>query len=45
MKGPLSAITNMPATFTPQAADPLKLLRKNLKLKVENQVQNYILQL
>ena len=35
---PLSSITNkMP--FTPQAADPSKLLRKNLRLKVETQVK------
>jgi hypothetical protein len=27
-------------TFTPQAVDPQKLLRKNLKTKVENQVTN-----
>jgi hypothetical protein len=33
-----ASLTNMRPTFTPQAADPRKLLRKNLKKNVENQV-------
>ena len=35
----------MPPTFTPQALDPRKLLRKTLRTKVENQIDSKVLNL
>jgi len=41
----LVASSNAPPTFTPQALDPRKLLRKTLKTKVENQIDSKVLNL
>ena len=41
----INNIKNIQSTFTPQAADPQKLLRRNLKTKVENQIDTKVLNL
>ena len=41
----MGSTSNVPPTFTPQALDPRKLLRKTLKTKVENQIDSKVLNL